>query len=87
MREQIIDLIRQIAPLVAGFITSTLLPALISRWSVSKLRTKIDNVKSTETEREILNKLNSIEDQVLQLRGKRKWRKNTYGFLYLRYSF
>ena len=72
MREQIIDLIRQIAPLVAGFITSTLLPALISRWSVSKLRTKIDNVKSTETEREILNKLNSIEDQVLQLRGKRK---------------
>lgn len=72
MREQIIDLIRQIAPLVAGFITSTLLPALISRWSVSKLRTKIDNVKSTETEREILNKLNSIEDQILQLRGKRK---------------
>lgn len=72
MREQIIDLIRQIAPLVAGFITSTLLPALISRWSVSKLRTKIDNVKSTETEREILNKLNSIEDQLLQLRGKRK---------------
>lgn len=72
MREQIIDLIRQIAPLVAGFITSTLLPALISRWSVSKLRTKIDNVKSTETEREILNRLNSIEDQLLQLRGKRK---------------
>ena len=72
MREQIIDLIRQIAPLVAGFITSTLLPALISRWSVSKLRTKIDNVKSTETEREILNRLNSIEDQILQLRGKRK---------------
>ena len=72
MREQIIDIIRQIAPLVAGFITSTLLPALISRWSVSKLRTKIDNVKSTETEREILNKLNSIEDQLLQLRGKRK---------------
>lgn len=72
MREQIIDIIRQIAPLVAGFITSTLLPALISRWSVSKLRTKIDNVKSTETEREILNKLNSIEDQILQLRGKRK---------------
>ena len=72
MKEQIIDLIRQIAPLVAGFITSTLLPALISRWSVSKLRTKIDNVKSTETEREILNKLNSIEDQLLQLRGKRK---------------
>ena len=72
MREQIIDLIRQIAPLVAGFITSTLLPALISRWSVGKLRTKIDNVKSTETEREILNRLNSIEDQLLQLRGKRK---------------
>lgn len=72
MKEQIIDILRQIAPLVAGFITSTLLPALISRWSVSKLRTKIDNVKSTETEREILNKLNSIEDQILQLRGKRK---------------
>ena len=72
MKEQLIDLLRQIAPLVAGFITSTLLPALISRWSVSKLRTKIDNVKSTETERDIVNRLERIEDQILQLRGKRK---------------
>ena len=72
MKEQLIDLLRQIAPLVAGFITSTLLPALISKWSVSKLRTKIDNVKSTETERDIVNRLERIEDQILQLRGKRK---------------
>lgn len=72
MEEQIIALLQQIAPLVAGFITSTLLPALISKWSVSKLRTKIENVKSTETERDILERLERIEDQILQLRGKRK---------------
>ena len=31
MEEQIIALLQQIAPLVAAFITSTLLPALISK--------------------------------------------------------
>ena len=72
MKEQLIDLLRQIAPIIAGFITSTLLPALISRWSVSKLKTKIDDVKSTATERDIINRLERIEDQILQLRGKRK---------------
>ena len=72
MEEQIMDILRQVAPLVAGFITSTLLPAFISKWSVSKLKTKIDNIKSTATEKDILDRLSRIEEQILQLRGKRK---------------
>lgn len=72
MKEQIVALLQYIAPLVAGFITSTLLPALISKWSVGKLDTKIKNVKSTKTEIDIIERLDRIEDQILQLRGKRK---------------
>lgn len=72
MKEQILEIIRDAAPLVAGFITSTLLPALISKWSVGRLRRRIDTVKATDTERDIINRLDRIENELLELRGKRK---------------
>ena len=72
MKEYIVDLLREIAPLVAGFITSTLLPALISRWSVKRLSRRIDSVEKSATDKEILTRLDRIENELLELRGKRK---------------
>lgn len=72
MPDYIVDLLKEIAPLVAGFITSTLLPALISRWSVKRLGKRIDSVERSATDKEILERLDRIENEVLMLRGKRK---------------
>ena len=72
MPDYIADILREVSPLVAGFITSTLLPALISRWSVKRIGKKIDSVERSATDREILERLDRIENEVLILRGKRK---------------
>lgn len=72
MPDYIADLLKEIAPLVAGFITSTLLPALISRWSVKKLDKRINSVERSATDKEILERLDRIENEILILRGKRK---------------
>lgn len=79
MPDYIVDLLKEIAPLLAGFVTSTLLPALISRWSVSRLRRKIDSVEKSETDKELLSEIKGLKEEVrelkneiLILRGKRK---------------
>lgn len=72
MPDYIVDLLKEIAPLLAGFITSTLLPALISRWSVKRLGKRIDSVKKSATDKEVLERLERIENELLILRGKRK---------------
>ena len=70
--ESIKELLVMIAPLVAGFITSTLLPALISKWSVGKLKNKLDEVDKSKTDKEIIQRLDRIENEILEIRGKRK---------------
>lgn len=72
MPDYIVDVLKEIAPLLAGFITSTLLPALIGRWSVKRLGKRIDSVKKSATDKEVLERLERIENELLILRGKRK---------------
>lgn len=72
MKEQIVELIQYVAPLVAGFVTSILIPFLIKRVSVKSLKDKIDEVNSGKQLEEINTKLTKIENEILEMRGKRQ---------------
>ena len=60
------------SPIVAGFITSVLLPYLIKRKTVKKLQDKINEVNSGVELKAIKEELKEIKKEVLILRGKRK---------------
>lgn len=72
MEEKIYELITYIAPIVAGFITSTLLPAIISKFSVKFIKKKINEVNSGKQLEDINKKLKLIEKEILEMRGKVK---------------
>lgn len=72
MLEQIKDLIVMIAPIVAGFITSIVIPIVIKNFSLKKLQTRIDEVNQGKQLKEINEKLDRIENDLLSIRGKKK---------------
>lgn len=72
MEERIYDLITYIAPIAAGFITSTLLPAIISKISVKFIKKKVNEVNSGKQLEDINKKLKLIEKEILEMRGKVK---------------
>lgn len=72
MKEQIIELITYVAPLVAGFITSTLMPFLIKKATMKKLNNKIDEVNSGIQFELIKKELCAIKKEILEMRGKIK---------------
>ena len=72
MKEKIIEIITYAAPLVAGFITSVLIPFLIKRFSLKSLQKKIDEVNEAKELKDIKNELSHIKREILELRGKRK---------------
>lgn len=71
MNEQIMELVVFIAPLVAGFISSVVIPIVSSVKSVKYIKRKTDEVSSNKELREIKEKLNNVEKQVYILRGKK----------------
>lgn len=71
MNEQIMELVVFIAPLVAGFISSVVIPIISSVKSVKYIKRKTDEVSSNRELREIKEKLNNVEKQVYILRGKK----------------
>ena len=70
--EKIYDLVAFIAPLVAGFVTSVLIPFLIKRFTMKKFTDKIEEVNSGEEFKNINEKLDSIQNEILIMRGKKK---------------
>ena len=72
MEEKIIEIINYVAPLVAGFITSILIPFIIKRFSIKSLEKKINEVNSGKELEDINKKLDKIENEILEMRGKRK---------------
>lgn len=66
------DLLVYLAPIIAGFITSILIPFLIKRVTMKSLQKKINDVSPTKEMKDIKEKLVSIEKELLELRGKRK---------------
>ena len=61
-----------VAPLVAGFITSVLIPFLIKRFSIKSLEKRINEVNEGKEFQEINKRLDRIEKEILEMRGKRK---------------
>lgn len=72
MSETVKEFIVWAAPLVAGFITSVLIPAIIEKVSMKRLQKKIDEVNSGSEFKELKKELAEIKREVLLLRGKRK---------------
>ena len=83
MEDKIMEVINWIAPIAAGFVTSTVLPFLIKKISMKKLEKKIDEIGKNSDIKMIQNRLDEINNQLLEMRGKKKWVKNTYGVLLL----
>lgn len=79
MIETIKEIITWVAPLAAGFIVTTIIPALIERKTTSKLQNKIDEVHESKKLKDLEDKLDKVieqnsklEKEILEMRGKRK---------------
>lgn len=72
MEEKIMEIIVYIAPLVAGFVTSVLIPFIIKRFSIKSLEKRINEVNSGKEFQETNKRLDRIEKEILEMRGKRK---------------
>lgn len=72
MSETVKQIIAWAAPIVAGFITSVLIPTIIEKVVMKRLQTKINEVNSGAEFREMKKELAEIKKEVLLLRGKRK---------------
>lgn len=72
MKQQIIETITYSAPLLAGFITSIVIPAIIKAQSVKHLKRKIDDISEPKQLADIKKELEEVHKEILELRGKRK---------------
>ena len=79
MSETVKEIIVWAAPLVAGFITSVLIPTIIEKVVMKQLQTKINEVNSGAEFKELKKELAEVKKEVLLLRGKRKWKNTLYG--------
>lgn len=66
------DFIVYIAPIVAGFITSTVIPFLVKKVVVKYLKSKIDEVNSGKEFSEVKRELKEIKKEIREMRGKTK---------------
>lgn len=72
MKEKIYEILIYVAPLVAGFITSIVIPFIIQRFSKKYLKKKIDEINEGKELKEIKKELADIKREILEMRGKRK---------------
>ena len=72
MKEYIVEIITMVAPLIAGLMTSVIIPAITNRFTIKKLGKKIDEVKPSKQYENEMDLLNKIYEEILILRGKRK---------------
>ena len=72
MKEQIIEIITYLAPIVAGFITSVVIPFLVKKVSVASLEKKINAISEPEHYKRIEKELAEIKREILEMRGKTK---------------
>lgn len=72
MKEKIMEIIVFAAPLVAGFITSVLIPIITKKVVVNYLKKKIDEVNESEQIKDVKCELKEIKREILEMRGKRK---------------
>ena len=80
------DIVKEIivwaSPIVAGFITSVLIPFIIKKVAVKHLKEKIEEVSPTKEYKELKDEISELKKEILALRGKRKWRNIQYCFCF-----
>lgn len=72
MKEKIYEIVIFIAPLVAGFITSILIPFLIWRFTNKRFKLKIEEVDGSKTLKNMQKDIAEIKKEILEMRGKIK---------------
>lgn len=60
------------APIIAGLITSIVIPFSIKKFSTKSLQKKIDDVSMPIQIKDMQDKLDRIENELLEIRGKRR---------------
>ena len=71
MKEKIIEIITISAPLIAGVITSVVIPIVVKVQSLKHLKSKIDEISETKQLKDIKEELKEIHKEILEMRGKR----------------
>lgn len=72
MENKIIEIVTWVAPIAAGFVTSTVIPFLIKKIAMRKLEKKINEIGEMSNMKSIEKRLDDINNQLLEMRGKRK---------------
>lgn len=70
--EQVKEIIVFVAPLLAGFITTVLLPILIKNKSIKSVEERIEKVSPPKKLEDIEKKIDKLTNEVMEMRGKRK---------------
>lgn len=71
MIEQIKEIVVYAAPLVAGFITSIVIPLIIKKATVKKLEKKIDEINASSDYKTIQKQLYELKKELYEIRGKK----------------
>ena len=74
MSEQIIQIISFAAPLVAGFMTSISIPSIIASVLVKHFKKKTNEISESKEIKELKGKIDFLSDEIMKMRGKKKWR-------------
>lgn len=72
MKEKIMEIVVYVAPLIAGFITSILIPLLVEKFCKKILKEKVDKIDSSKEIKEVKEELKEIKREILEMRGKIK---------------
>lgn len=70
--ELLMQIVTFVAPLIAGFITSIVIPIVIKRYSLKRIEKKISEISEAEELKAIKKELAEIKKEILEMRGKRK---------------
>lgn len=72
MKEQFIEVVKIVAPWIAGVISSSVVTAMVKRIVVKYITKKIDSVTAEKQLKEVKKELNEIKHEIYILRGKAK---------------
>lgn len=72
MEEKIVEVVTTYAPLVATVVATVILSIAIIINAIKKLKLEIKTIEPSEKDKDITNRLTRIENEILEMRGKRK---------------
>ena len=78
MSEQIMELIVFIAPIAAGFVSSVVIPIISTCRSIKYIKRKTDEVSRNKEIERLERKIDFLSNEILEMRGKRKWKITLY---------